>query len=675
MLGRDAILRKTMLDECKGERLEEVLAVFSSAVLKKVVAEQQLNNSGESLAVAQSLALEKRGYSGGRTELNTLILAHAVSLRKKLDEKNAARLRYNNLAQLLNSKEEDIAGRVDHVKKNATNDKASKISDRQRTDIRRTVRNNWAGNERWMEALLHGDTYARQDGVLGSPFDRVWRRVRADRLQDLEDQANGLLKQLDDRVRAQQERLSKWQSLQRDMFGEKGTKPTIDSDAHSSPQKGLDFGFGAHESLQLGRLSPRKLSKATPANLGAEYQGLLGSLEKDMRAIDRVSKVPAMPRLGRPTQPPKSPARSEISDKAADEPISELSELEEELAKASAASKDATASTLSMQEPLGSSELEIKGNRSHKPRRPRLPQPLSTMHAFRPKTKNTEISPTEPTRPNSHPRTQAPSPPRRSPIRVPIATTPSPEHSPARSIPPSPTWSPPQNSPPRRTQSPEELPPSPTQQKADQILASMNDASPSPIKQSRPRPTLSLADRTRLSMSRSTTLDFDDDDVEISTGSPTRPRRRNTSSRSPRKKASSNTTPTAILEDGLDVKLNDAVAAEEDDLVARTRKSMANFEAAQQKARLERQRSQKLAAKQASSFARKKYFPAVGEDGGEDTNNSTEVLEELIAKEAENQGAADYESIFKSRPKIKASPPTTPVGRRRFSWDEDDGEA
>lgn len=664
-----------MLDECKGERLEEVLAVFSSAVLKKVAAEQQLN-TGAFPAVAHSLALEKKGYSGDRSELNTLILAHAVSLRRKLDEKNTARLLYRDFARLLDSKEEGIAGRIDHVQKNATNDSAPKISDRQRTDIRRTVRNNWAGNERWMEALLYGDASARQDGVLSAPFDRVWRRVRADRLQELEDKANGLLKQLDGRVRVQQERLSKWQSLRRDMFGgEKGRKPTIESDAHVGRQKGLDFGFGAHESLQLGQISPSKLSRATPENLGAEYQGLLDSLGKDMQAIDRVSKATALPHLGSRTHPPKSPARSVISDKVADEPISELSELEEEIAQASVASNDAVASTLSAQEKQEPPERNIVRNRPEKPRRPRLPQPLSTMHAFRPKTKNTEISPTEPAKPISPPRTQAASPPRRSSKRVPMVVTPSPERSPARSVPPSPSWSPPRNSPPRRTQSPEQLPPSPTQQQADRILASMNDASPSPIKQSRPRPTLSLADRTRLSMSRSTTLDFDDD-VEISTASPTRPRRRNTSSRSPKKKTSSNTMPTTIVEDSINTKPNDLSAEEEDDLVARTRKSMANFEAAQQKARLERQRSQKRAAKESSSFARQKYFPAVGEEEGAEnnTNHSTEVLEELIAKEAENQGAADYELIFKSRPKIKASPPATPVGRRGFSWDDEDGE-
>ncbi|PHH87192.1 hypothetical protein CDD83_9199 [Cordyceps sp. RAO-2017] len=37
-LGRDCVVRKTMLDECKGERFEEVLALFSTAVLKALVA-------------------------------------------------------------------------------------------------------------------------------------------------------------------------------------------------------------------------------------------------------------------------------------------------------------------------------------------------------------------------------------------------------------------------------------------------------------------------------------------------------------------------------------------------------------------------------------------------------------------------------------------------------------
>ncbi|KAH0407058.1 hypothetical protein KCU90_g23381, partial [Aureobasidium melanogenum] len=35
VLGREATLRKTMLDDCKGEKFEEVLLLFSAIVLRK----------------------------------------------------------------------------------------------------------------------------------------------------------------------------------------------------------------------------------------------------------------------------------------------------------------------------------------------------------------------------------------------------------------------------------------------------------------------------------------------------------------------------------------------------------------------------------------------------------------------------------------------------------------
>src|SRR5690242_9928153 len=77
-LGRDAIVRKTMLDECRGERLEEVLSAFSSAVLKHVIAEE-LATSGEHSALALGLALEDRDYKSANTDLNIMVLAHKAS--------------------------------------------------------------------------------------------------------------------------------------------------------------------------------------------------------------------------------------------------------------------------------------------------------------------------------------------------------------------------------------------------------------------------------------------------------------------------------------------------------------------------------------------------------------------------------------------------------------------
>ena len=642
-----------MLDECKGERLEEILAVFSSAVLKKIVAEEQLNTNRYPV-VAQTLALENRGYTGERAELNALILAHRVSLTGKLRQKKAAKAQYKEFAGLLDVKERGFETRREHIKTATGQSRIPRLSGDAKLDMRRTVRNNWSGHERWMDALLYGDGKSSRDGVLTAPFDRVWRRVQSNRLGELEDKSGGLLEQLDDRVRTQQQRLGKWQNFRKEMFGDEINEARNKGDETLGRQRGIDLGFGAHENLQPGRSNPRKFTGAKASRLVGEYGELLDGLTTELNCMSLNSSANVFGQLKRREQPRKISTQSSSSEKAVDEPVSELSELEEELAKTYVPPQSKPVKSSSQHLRQGAMDSEAALSNPQKPTRPRLPQPLKTMHAFRPKTKSTEISPIESPKPAS-PQPKASSP-RHSPATEHEDLLPSPEISTS----PTPAELPAKD-PPRLTESPEPIPPSPTQQQADQILASMNAASPSPIKQARPRHTLSLAERTRLSMVR--TLSEED---EPSAGTPTSLRRRNTSSRSPTKK-SMPSTPTAVPEDA-------AMAdnEEEDDLVARTRKSMANFEATQQRIRLERQRSQKREAKRQSltnrsgEIARQTYFTdEPDETGGE--GNSSMMLEELIAKEATMGQGVDYDSIFKSRPRIKKSPPGTPV---RHHYDE-----
>lgn len=670
VLGRDTILRKTMLDECRGERLEEVLAIFSSAVLKKVATEEQLNSKAYP-SLAQTLALENRGYTGERTDLSSLIIAHNASLKKKLDRKKGSRAQYNHFAQLLDSKEQDITSRRDQTNAKAHQSKIPKLSDASKQEIRRAVRTNWTGNEQWMEALLYGDTRSQKDGVLTAPFDRVWRRVRSDRLDELEDTSGGLLEQLDNRVRAQQARLDKWQSFRKEMFSDVGDQPKEKAAGRVGPQRGIDLGFGAHEGLHLGRISPKKLNSTKKAQLTHDYRALVDGLETELNKSNGQA-VPKFDLQRRREQPLKSSIQSSSSEKPAEETVSELSELEEELAKTTLPlrSKPAEVSSQGRGDTEDAMDLDTDLRPSQKAPRPRLPQPLKTMQAFRPKTVPTEISPTEPSKPQMPSSRRSPTQENkvaRSPIR-PSRLSPS----------PSPTRSPVRVGSPEMTQSPVDIPPSPTQQQADQILASMNAASPSPVKQQqRPRHTLSLAERTRLSMARGSSVDLDDDD-EVALASPSRPRRRNTSSRSPTKGSTSKPgTPTTPIPEGSTAKAqrDGGGDAEEDDIVSRTRKSMANFEATQQRVRLEKEKTARREARKKSmsnksgEIARQAYFPSVGdtvdeEDGGGE-GDSTAMLEELIAREAEMGSAGvDYDSVFRSRPRIKASPPGTPAGKR-----------
>ncbi|KAK4103393.1 hypothetical protein N658DRAFT_493880 [Parathielavia hyrcaniae] len=653
VLGRDAVVRKTMLDECKGERLEEVLAVFSSAVLKKLVAEQQLNGGGHP-SLAEALALEDRGYSGERTELTTLILAHRVSLCRVLDEKKLARARFCAFSDLLASKEKAIVKRREEAEAAKRRGLGQALSDSQKSEVCRVLRINWTGNERWMETLLYGESKSRKDGVLTSPYDRVWRRVQAGRLAELEDTSVGLLEQLGSRVRGQQERLEKWKSFRQRMFGEAGTEPAVKQPVSQSKQKGIDLGFNAHHDLHFGRMSPRKLSRATPRQLDSHYEALIDGLKSDLASISRAAlNVPSIfQKRQRAERLP--PGDTEVVPET--EQISDISDIEE------------------AQPPLRSS-------RSSPSRRE--PIRVSEEPAFEPVLRKAKtfdddhafFDDIEPFTPSSLQRSatmQSPSPStRKLPVPRPSRRAPERRSSPVpkpnpRSSPPRPTHSPPRlTAPSPEISSPPEPPLSPTQALADQILASVDAASPSPIK--KPRHTLSLAERTRLTMARRTShanlrVPADVDGLEDEAAEPDADADRLAIERAP--------VPVPIVtepppdQDGAD---GEADREQHEDLAARTRRSMAGFEAARQRAQVERRRSLRkgkhggpapstpAAGKGSSSFT------AVDEQ--EEEGNTTLLLAEELLSGGQ---ADDYEAVFMSRPKLKTSPIGTPV---RELWD------
>ena len=674
MLGRDAVVRKTMLDECKGDRLEEVLAVFSSAVLKKLVAEAQLNNRDQHPAVAQTLALENRGYSGARTELSILLLAHKVSLNRILREKNAARAQFRDFAELLDLKHRGIARRREQVKAQAASCSQGErdVSEDAKLDVWRLVRNNWSGNERWMETLLHGDAPSRKDGLLTAPYDRVWRRMQSGRLTELEDRAGGsstgLLEQLDSRIRIQRDRLQQWDDFRRRMFGSSAQDRAVAHPLHAAPlqarREGIDLGFGAHEMLYPGRLSPKKLPiKRAAARLEGGYGDLLEGLQRELGQINKGSSTQLAAALReRKTQAPQ-PA-SELLDVAAvsaDEPISELSDLDEEAMTAgptpsglydaypkglASGSKDREQHHIQMKKDVASDAARLdQGDSENRGSRPLL----RSSSVLRPK-KPSKIPPAAP-REFSPPRLQLHSPPI-SPLRSPVRT-PSPQRSPPRyraaaasaAVTSSDTG--PRD--PAPLQSPDG-PASPTQALADQIIASMNNASPSPIK--KPRHTLSLAERTRLSMARgprSAKLDEEDYEPDLERLSI---RRHNSSSNN---NNAASVGSTGHSHSYREQQQQNESHEEYEDLVSRTRKSMVGLEAAKQKAQLERRRSQRKSRQISSAAASRRegssYFPTV------DEGDSTLLLaEELMSGEQD-----DAEAIFKSRPKLKTSPVPSPT--------------
>ena len=566
-----------MMDECRGERLEEVLASFSAAVLRKVVAEE-VEASGEHPALALSLALEKRGYQDDKKEILGLILAYKVSLGKFRDGRREAGAKYKDFADLMAVKERGLARKREAAKHKEQTGSSKSVSDDARHEMRRTVRNNWSGNERWMETLLHGAADAGRDGPFAMAFDRVWRRVEQSRLSELEAADTSLLEQLDGRVRMHKERLEKWQSYRRSMFGERteGQPSPVKKEA-SQGGKGIDLGFKAHEDLRLGNIGTQKHGQGVQLN--SEYRALVEGLETELAETDH--KPDPLGFL----QPRAHPKRASMGTQASHEAISEISELEDDSFDRTPPDDDEPTITLPQ------SKLESP---RRLPVRPQLQPPTQSSNDLTRKPSLTASTPPlEPAHQESLSRQSSYSGNTSTSSQVPV----------------------------RHQEASDERPPlSPTQAAADKILESMNNVSPSPSKRSKPRHTLSLAERTRLSMApRGSSLFLEEEDADLD---PTV-----TSTTTPPTTAE----PTALVDE------------EPSDLVSRTRKSMAGFEKAKQKAQLERRRSQrrsKLPPKREGS-----YFPR---------EEDTVIAEEMMAED-------DMEAVFRSRPKIAASPLPSPT--------------
>jgi hypothetical protein len=616
-----------MLDECRGERLEEVLAVFSAAVLKKCVAERQ-EMEGEHPAISQTLALETWGYSGDRAHLNALVLAHQVSLSSVLRDKAVARDYCNDFSELLDLKQRTISKRREQIKSQETEALAADIqplSDAQKLDVWRRVRNNWSGNERWMESLLHGDVSNHRDGVLETPYERVWRRVQSGRLTELEEQSSKcLLELLDRRIKVQSERLEQWRDFRRKLTtkASKNAHKVDDQPVRSS--KGVDLAFDSHQYLHPAKMSPRKRPTQMSRQLEGQYANLVASLKAELQAVDYGSTQSFRESLSSSRTALEKTTGTHLQVAVPDEEsISELSELDDDAEPYRPLAPYAGAPFL--QEAVEPATDPVKRRSTERSRSPPKPPTRTST------TKSSES-------------TYRANPPSKSPPRR-IHRTPStsPRRSPTKSL--SPAKSAVQYSPEAADVQAAE-PVSPTQQLADQILASMNSVSPSPIK--KPRHTLSLAERTRLSMARGTHPALQDDEEPDPHSLPIR-RRKDASTAAV---AANGRVSIGVgsCDPGMDEEVEEG-----ETLAARTRKSMAGFEAARQRAQIERRRSQRKSRHlppPAASRGTESYYPVLEEGDGD----STMIAEELMAGDPD-----DVEAIFKSRPRIMNSPLSTPV--------------
>lgn len=638
-----------MLDECKGERLEEVLAVFSNAVLKKAI---QNDTSGRYEALSQQLALENFSYTGERTVLSALILAHKASLSRHITEKNNLRAKYSDFSRLLDLNDQRTSKRREELNQPLNEAEGhTELSDREFRSLQNKFRKNWSGSNEWLETILYGDNRPGRDGLLAKRFDILWDQIEDGTSLDMEKKnGTGLIERLEARVQNQESRLAKWQEFGRTLTGNGTKSPTKKAQTADIKERGIKIDFKDHQSLRIGKYTIEG-PKTVESAFRDEYTHLI---ERTQKALYDVSKPNVFSKENLvPLGSRQKLIRPSIN--STEESSSSTNRDGDSFTSSNASSEHSSVSSTILDAAAGYSSSHSHDNEPIITPRARIthrPVSVATPSVPPPKEASAELEIASQRLSQATKLTSSTenyynsgTPSNTGVLRRPISTDKAPDHEQNGFSVETPfsmkrrhtTTSQPSPSSRSIQTSEVSIGPVPELSQAEQILNSMSAASPSPQKIKR---SLSLADRTRLTMARSNSryanLDLDDEFDDL----PNIDRL----TINPKLQA----TPPKIS------------ATEEEkhaDLIERTRKSMAGFEAAQKKAQLERRKS----LKDEKRKQRQSHFPKIVHEEEEPIPQATPTIDREVLMD----GDVDYASVFMSRPRIALSP--TPAKDRMIS--------
>ncbi|KAJ5548039.1 hypothetical protein N7513_005273 [Penicillium frequentans] len=238
-LGRETILRKTMLDDCKGEKFDELLAVFSTAVLRKLLAMSATDTSWNSATkLSMANAISPVDYQN----ILPLILAHQCGRGRRARVHEA----YEQFSQLLDNKQIELSERANKQDQNLGQTQVDPDT------LARELRANWLGSEEWATALLDGGAQGSTDAFLELPFSQAWARATNSSVADLSAGAKqDLVVDLEARVLRLRSRLHRWHEFNESIRKERDQNG---SSASAKPQEPRLL-FRDHQPLTVASIS------------------------------------------------------------------------------------------------------------------------------------------------------------------------------------------------------------------------------------------------------------------------------------------------------------------------------------------------------------------------------------------------------------------------------------
>ncbi|OJD38839.1 uncharacterized protein BKCO1_3000262 [Diplodia corticola] len=489
VLGRETVLRKTMLDECKGDKLMETLVLFSTAVLKKKMSSRK--SKRKNLTVARQYATAANLSPDQQASLLPLVIAHKAALTNTLRGRDDMRERYMDFGDLLVQSSHEAVQRNEKCGEILETLEESGKDLPDATSIKRILHDNWLGNPEWLELMVQGEQAEADDGLFQRPFEDIWGRVQLG--QEVEEETRhhqSLLQDLEARVKGQEDRLSRWKAFHEKIQASRPEEPA--PKVSNTRSASLDFNFDRHQDLRLGKTAPHGLEDeeyAAVSKLSESYGSILANMREDLEVASRVKSNRPEPNFvhkPKPSSIPMQPAgqrRSLVSRPRARPEHTEPPSPEPKIPAKPSFNRPNSPDWFS---PLKNSQVTATQSEYETEEPVRSPSPTPTRSTF---DNRSILEQYASDHEGSEPRAaDSPPPPEELADEGPIHEPASPIHHRRSPSPPAPSPSPPPNH--------EDL-------LAEQILAGIDAASPSPVKQQQQQQQssyLTLMERTRLTM-------------------------------------------------------------------------------------------------------------------------------------------------------------------------------
>ncbi|KAK5167044.1 uncharacterized protein LTR77_007773 [Saxophila tyrrhenica] len=288
VLAKDTVLRKTMLDECSGDKFWEVCLGFSAVVLRRRTGEKRKSSRSRRIgghAVAEKLGTAQGVSKGQRESMLPLAVAHKAALGRVLETKKEKKLVYGRLYNLLASKEDELAQRKVRSEDLIRSSKA--VKPERLKAVEDTVQRHWIGSADLRDALIEGDTCPKGDGLLVKSFDHLWNSDGRILQRDSGGAEVGLLQSLNGKATEQTARLRRWQHFHDRLAASKPQSARSSRPASQVQKTGITF--NKHRDINLNDSSddddgPQTQQKPRPRHDSVQrYDDILTAMREELR--------------------------------------------------------------------------------------------------------------------------------------------------------------------------------------------------------------------------------------------------------------------------------------------------------------------------------------------------------------------------------------------------------